>query len=608
MKKREWIIALAVLGAFLILRGSDLFGPFILPFETAFQEAIALHHLRNGIAADHFLPVIATIDGQNFYHTSHPPLLHIIYALMYKSVGVHEWVTRFFSLGLYFLSALTWRAMLGKNEAQGWFIFAAAFALPIPALLCTTTNYEMLSMFFISLIAWLVLSKEAGPAALASVLTIGMLADWPVYLAVPAIALMKWRDPRLRRLLLGLFAYEIVFFAALQAYCFSVTGEAAFFTHSPERANPAAIFALETWMMLGSHFAGVMGLPLVLVSAAALASWIVYAARRRESGPLPFFALFTLLLLGSAFRLVSLHFVYLLYFTPLLVMALHHALKRLTPAWPAMAAVIALCAGRDYIQFQHRNPANFGAADRLKSAGLKTAFASSAVGVWYFYDNIQTVHPVSIAGADWIKTHEPDLVQMDSASMEAHKSLAWQDYQTLFQFPGESVYIKRERARLLPRYLLTRRSDFIMTGPGRDCRAGTWIQTRPYYGANVTSCRVASYAVSEPPGPWWARLAARLDGAAQHLSVRPGIVHALPFARSDGIAFMAMAGYADNADGPRLLFARFMTDKETPPAQNLDLAGADNIILVTTAGPKNNASFDDAYWVEPILRMSGEAE
>ena len=43
MKKREVLIAFVVVASYLALRGPDLLGPFILPFETGFQESIALY-------------------------------------------------------------------------------------------------------------------------------------------------------------------------------------------------------------------------------------------------------------------------------------------------------------------------------------------------------------------------------------------------------------------------------------------------------------------------------------------------------------------------------------------------------------------------------------
>ena len=98
MRRYEWAVLLAALAAYLGLRGPDLMGPLILPFETGFQEAIALHHLDQGIATNRFLPVISRFDGRNYFHSAHPPLLHIIYASIYRVIGVRDWAARGMSL------------------------------------------------------------------------------------------------------------------------------------------------------------------------------------------------------------------------------------------------------------------------------------------------------------------------------------------------------------------------------------------------------------------------------------------------------------------------------------------------------------------------------
>jgi hypothetical protein len=621
MKRHEWLIALAVLAGYVAFRGTALFGPFILPFETAFQEAIALHHHNNGIAANRFIPVFATIDGQNFYHTSHPPLLHVVYAGLYKVFGVREWVTRLFSLGLFFLSALLWRALLGKDERLGWLVFPLAFALPIPFLLCTTTNYELLSIFFISLIAWLVLKRGAGLAALLPALTLGLLVDWPVYLAVPVLCVLKWRDRKMRSILIWLFAYEAVFFAGLQVYYFFMTGEAAFFSHQPSRANPLALFSLQTWGDLFSHFAGVMGRPLALVSAGGAGAWVISVIRSKSSGPAGFFALFLSLLIVAAPRLVSLHYVYLLYFTPFLVFALHHALSRVSTPRVALAAFLVLALSHDYILAQHRNPSYFGMADRLKSAGAKTAFSASAVGALYFYDGIETVHPVSIAGYDWLKTNRPDLIQTDARYGESRSfsdlflisdyfvfgTLSrFTDYKWIFSFTRESLLAKPEIASRLPEYIRDRNSTFVMAGPGRDCPGGAWIQTAPSYGHNISDCKIPLYGIRQPPGPGGAslKIMRALKDKVNKISVKPAIVHSIRAARSDGVTFLALAEYDNKRGGSerKLELARFVSGaREMIPSLDMELGGANRLVLVTTPGPKANAAFDDAYWLEPII-------
>jgi hypothetical protein len=613
MKKRDLIIALVVLAAFLALRGRDLMLPFILPFETAFQEAIALHHRVNGLAANHYLSVIATLDGHNFYHTAHPPLLQIIYARLYELVGVHEWVTRCYSLGLWFATALVWRAMLGRQTRDGWMVLPLAFALPIPFLLCTTTNYEPTSIFIVSLLAWLVLVKQARLILVFPVLAVGVLIDWPAYLAVPVLLWMKRRDRLQQPLLVGLLFIEAVAFTLIQAYSADVTGEWTLFAHAPQRANPLALLTPDLWRELFAHLRSLLGRPLLLAVMAILVAWVQSLGEPRDKAEADadpgrqgaaFFGLFALVLLLLAPRLVSRHEVYLLYFVPMIVFAAHQVLTRLagTGRWIALAAILLLCLSRDYILAQQRNPAYFGMADRLRNANVKTAFASAAIGDWYFYDRIETVHPVSAAAAKWLAESPPDLIHLDlrhpevgsfaSAASDAGK------YQDIFQLPGERVALRRELATGLPVYLPA--AGFVMAGPGRDCPAGLYIQLAPFYGVNVTGCRVSEYALHQPPGPAGSAATFSLAPAAT-LEVTPAIIHALPRAHSDGASFLALAA------GPgevRLAYARTLRDPEGPlPRAELSLRGADRLNLAVLPGPRLDPAFDDAYWLEPVVHF-----
>jgi len=613
MKKiLEILFAVAILAAFVAARGPALKAPFVLPFETAFQESIALHHRANGVKNNNYLPVAATIGGENFYHTAHPPLLHIIYDRIYHSpLKVREWKTRLYSLGLFFMSVALWRSMLGRTR-RAWIIYPIAFALPIPFLLSTTTNYEPLSIFFISLIGRLGLSRRPRLWLLVPAVAVGALVDWPVYLAVPALLVVMWRAPEARKRLLALLGLESVIFAALQWYQYSVAGEAAFFSHAPNRANPLALFDPGLWRELSSHFIEVMGGPLSLVAVAAVAVTAVSCVRgtgaevddHRSVHAERLLLLFPAILIIAAPRLVSRHYVYLLYLAPAVAVALRRAIVNTDFPVVALLALLTLCGARDYVINQARNPAYFGMADRIRSAEVKTAFASAAVGHWRYYNKIETVHPVSAKGADWIKTNRPDLIHLDLRHGEvAHlKDVAGDGYRMVFSIPGEAVYVREELASSIPEYLMVPSSTFILTGPGEVCKAGTWIQTRPYYGANVTSCKVPSYAIHEPPGPSGAALSVPIDKEFA-LNVKPAIVHALPTARSDGVTFVAMARYDSGKDGAAvaLLYSRFVAGPGPAEPSEINFKSADELILATTPGPRMNASFDDAYWLEPTV-------
>ncbi len=604
-----------VLAGFVAARGSALLGPFVLPLETAFQEAIALHHLENGFAANRFLPVMATIEGTEFFHTAHPPLLHVLYALLYKALGVHEWVTRGFSLLLYFSSVLLWRRMLGKDAAHAWMVFILAFALPLPFLLAVTTNYEPLSMFMVSLLGWLVLVRGARARVLAPVLSAGMLVDWPVYLGVPALLIVKWRDRPLRRRLAWLLAYEAVFLAALLSYQALVAGEAAVFSHAPERANPAALLDAGTWTELFSHMVELSGAPLLIVFAGAVAAWLAGTAFRRKAWrddreragreSISYFAVLGLVLFLAAPRLVSRHYVHLMYFVPLMVLCIHYAVSRMANPVIALLALVALSCPRDYVSAMQRNPAYYAMAMELdrKDAGIENAFVSSAVGTWRYYAGIECVHPVSKAALEWVMGHKPELLHLEWRHGEVMPFLALvhedrKDYNLVFSIPGEGVYARGDPS--------TGRCARVHV----PCAQGHWERPCSVFTASPERAggpgeRRYVYAIRHHPGSKGTALIKELSIKNGSISVRPAIIHPLPFTRSDGVTFQAMAVY-DKKKATRLLYTRFLQDRTGVPAAEAPLKQAREIKLMTQPGPRMDHSFDDAYWLRPCIRSAAE--
>jgi|GEM_PF-1706701 len=637
MKLRDWTIAFLLLAAFVLIRGEALLSAFVLPFETAFQEAIALHHLENGIIANRLLPVVAELSGEKFYHTAHPPLLHVLYALLYKVFGVHETVTRIFSLLLFFGSLLFWRSLAGEGARRGEAIIMLAFALPVSFLLCTTTNYEPLSIFTISLLAWLVLQRQVGVRLLLPVLAVGLLVDWPVYLAVPALLIVKWKETPMRRRLLFLFACEVVFFFLLQAYQYAIAGEAAVFSHAETRANPLGLFSAQLWSELGGHVTGVLGGPATLIVAVSFLWAIALVVRQKYSknGPdksdkkgwpskpvqeaFAFFLVFSVLLLFCAFQLVCRHYVYLLYFVPLCVFSIYIALASRGLQVTALVAVLLVFAGRDAIIAEERDPKYYGMATAELLPPVETAFSTSAVGAWKFYAGIETAHPLSEAMDSYILDHRPQLVHLDleSAEVSRYREIVEGqsgEYIELFTVPGERVYLRKDIYEKGP---LLADCDYLKAekGVGTNYREPVSVFVMPDKEGlcNDTARRGRpAYSLRQHPGPQGSLVSFALSDRYEYLSLQPAIIHSFPFAKSDGADFMALVSYnkekVDDAERMRLAYFRHLHCGEKrggPVTASLPKAPV-RLYLMTAPGPRLSGAFDDAYWLGPVISVSGD--
>jgi len=590
MTRSGKIIIIAALAVFLLLQSRRLALPWINEFEAAFQEMIAMHHLESGIKANHFLPVIAQIDGKKFYHTAHPPLLHIIYAVLYRIFGVHEWVTRSISITLLIAAIFLLSRLIEPRQRPAFFIIA--LFLPVSFRLGITTNYEPLTIFSVSLFVFAFerfrMSRKKNYCFFLLVSFILMLlSDWPAYLAIPALILINLRRADERKWLLILLAAEVAFLAAFLFYQKSIAGEIALFSHGLTRSNPLYIFQLATYQEMLEHLVWILGRPALILAAAALAK----LARDRKKLPIPdlyaFSALFLLLLWLTAANLASRHYVYLLYFFPLLAMALSYVATALKSRKLALALVLVSFLVPDYKGFTIRDARAFYLAAKVSKTGARTCFSSAALGTLFFYDKIETMVPVSEDASLSLDKIEFDLLVVDQKSAEVKKNkelierINSPGYRLVWAFPDLSVYLKKN-LKLQDRYLAGQ-LDYQKRGARwwEPTAEVVWFQEKPWYG------------IKQPPGP---QKISRLEfeSRSECLRLRPAIIRSALSGKSDGVGFTVIGSGPEQKN---LLYSRFLVSAAARETE-IPVGNLNRIALITDAGPKGNYSFDDAFWLD----------
>ena len=547
-----------------------------------------MHHLSSGVRANHFLPVIAEINGQKFYHTAHPPLLHIIYAGLYKIFGVHEWVTRAFSLALLIASIFLLGSMTGaRNRLLFWLI---ALFNPLSFRLGMTTNYELLTISSICLLIfsfeqWRKQGKAWTVPALGLAMALVLLSDWPAYLAAPALLLVNFRDKKSRLPLAAIFLLEAAFLALLLAYEKSVAGEIALFAHGQTRSNPYFIFQPSSYRELANHFSWVVGWPALILIAAALFKFLVKSVLEKPEPVHSFWLCFLVLLWLSAANLTSRHFVYLLYFFPASALLLSRALSSLKPKYLAAAVVLICFILPDYTGFKTRDARAYYLAQKLKDfPQARLAFSSAALGTLYFYDKIETVVPVSRESSETLGRIDFDLMLLDRESPEVSSFLSPPEragYRLEWSFPDMVVLLKNAESGPAEKYLAAK----ISQAAGNDWQSPTpevvWMQHKPWYG------------LKQPPGRnEISRLNFDADGSC--LSFKPAIHHAPVAGKGDGAGFEVMGR---NEAGNALLYSRFLK-KGAAMETEIKTGNLKSVSLITNAGPRGDFSFDDAYWLE----------
>ena len=110
--------------------------PYVLAFETGFQELIARRHYQLGLIHTGGLSTLNTIGPEVTLHPTHPPLLQWVLAFFYWVFGEREASARLVSLISQFLILLgLWRVTRWSMSVQGRFTVLLTAAM-MPLMLC----------------------------------------------------------------------------------------------------------------------------------------------------------------------------------------------------------------------------------------------------------------------------------------------------------------------------------------------------------------------------------------------------------------------------------------------------------------------------------------
>jgi len=597
MRFAKAALPLLAVAGFLAIRWPNLVAPLINLFDTGFQEAIALHHLHGQVFANRFLPVISEVDGVKIFHTAHPPLLHLLYAALYGIFGVHEWVSRLCSLMLYLAALwLAFRRLTGERRSATLFAALALF-LPLPFALALTTNYEPLSIFAVTLVAvaflrWQESHRPGRLLALLAATLLACLADWPAYLAAPVLLLLHWRRPAARKLLLGLIALEGAAFAAILFWQYTVAGEIVFFSHAATRNNPAVLFQAQAYRMLADHLLQLQGAAPLLLALV----WLLALLKERApwSPGLKFFFLFFPALFLAAPQLVVKHEVYLFYLVMPLVFLAHDALVRLSRPGLLLAIALAVSFPADFNHATSRNWRYYFLAQQVRKwPQIKLAFSTPALGMFRYYDGIETVFATSAAATRLLAERPFDLIALDLANPEVAPVILevseHQDHLRLrYVFNAEEYFIN---AAFLPR-------DFNLAVVKSWPNAVDWRSPQPEVLATGSGL---VYAIRQHPAGLTPMAFRFIQPLAFRLTFSPALMHPLPFrVKSDGAGFLITA---KSGGEEHLLFSRYLPDPTGRGAVLPEVSLAANLsslatlYLSTNPGPRNNFAFDDAAWL-----------
>lgn len=433
-RKREIIEFFIISAAVFIPRAWGITDPFIHLYDTAFQESLALSHLKYGLSVTKGIAGFGLYNGQFLFHAAHPPLLQLIYAGLYSIFGIHEWTSRAFCVFAAYGTALAlWSAIRKSGADRAAFFAAMLFALiTISVEIGRTTNYEPGALFFISmfLLGFSRREKGIGVALMIVSILIGGLFEWTFYLILPAAAaaiLVEEKNIRsIKHVILpGLIAAVVL--AAVFAWQNSASGSIPMFGHAATRSDPSALFHAEALIKYLSTLYRGIGIGWFLAIGGAFFYRQVYRSNPRLIGILLAYTSIPVLFFITAPQLALSHPLAGLYIVPAVAISSAIALERIDKkiSYPIAAAIFLFYGIGDAMLVQKRAPFLFDFADlaaqRIGAARNCKAFDSGAVGFLRYYHDIETFHAVGANEPpiiNFINDPEVCAVIVDSAHSE----------------------------------------------------------------------------------------------------------------------------------------------------------------------------------------------
>lgn len=623
LKKRGIILAIIVLGA-IAVRWSNLQEPYHVGVDSAFQEALALSHLEYGLLKTHFVSVVGFLQGRPIYHLSHPPLLQIIYALLYRLFGVQELLAR--ALSLLTLLGTVVLLYFSLTRVMDWAVagFAAVFLafMPLSVAYSQTTFFGPLALLFISLIYfayvyWVTTQRREFYLLMLIASVLGGLTEWSVYLMIPFIVLAHLlsgpgsRGKRFKQMLpLCLTAFLTI--SLLLLYQYWLSGGIPLLTHSLRRSDLHYLVCGELYRRLFSHLIKLSPIcgALSLVGLGIFVSSKL--SRRGLSFSLLGFLGLPLLYLILAPQLIYLHLFELYYFVPFLAIFSALALRRLPTRASAVILVgfLLLANVTNYRLNNTRNPFYYRLARLVQgvSGPGDLLFSTAAVGHFRFYNRMPTYWPLgeNEPEPEWfLESGTASFALIDKINPDVRglgerltRAAGENGYRLLYSFPGVDLYTNKEGLPIGYSFVThLPEAEFLPNGitlppwaypEAQLIEIGGEVGYSLYQHPTGKASRLI-YPESRLLPDSWLLFSIGLDPQV----CTPG--------KGDGVSFEITAG-------ERMLFSRYIDPKNNPGerkwhrfALNLSRWSGEEVSFSFTTIPGKENSYDSAYWGDPRI-------
>jgi len=277
MKYQHEIILFFILICAIVVWSYEITLPYVKMWEGGYQDIIAKNHVKYGFENTRFLITLSNVNDHFFYRFNHPPLFQVFVALSFMAFGVHEWSARivpilFSVLGVilvYFITSKTYNKRVGVISS-----ILVAF-IPISSYFGRMVNYESCVLFFGLLTVYLYSRMNKNPSKLNEIffifiVVLGTLSDWPYLILLGLLTLYSLffdgNNNNKKNCSIAFFISMMVL-AAYFLINIEVNGSIELFGRLSVRSGMKSyISTFEFYEMMGSKFVKYFTTPLIIAS------------------------------------------------------------------------------------------------------------------------------------------------------------------------------------------------------------------------------------------------------------------------------------------------------------------------------------------------------
>lgn len=637
VKYQHEIILFFILVGAIAVWSYEITLPYVKMWEGGYQEIIARNHIQYGFENTRFLLAMSNVNDHFIYRFNHPPLFQVYVALSFMTFGIHEWSARIvpilFSVAgvilVYVIASKIYSKRIGVVSS-----ILAAF-IPIASYFGRNVNFESCVLFFGLLTVYLYIRINESPSKLNKLIFIfivihGVLSDWPYMILLGVVIVYSlFFDDRInnKKNCLVAFFISMMILGVYFLINIEVNGAIELFGRISQRSEMGNyLLNLKFYDAMGQRVVKFITIPIAIASIMGITSSISERFddnlhKRYEHGYLYIFLLWGLLYVILLPQSAFVHDSALYYMIPgvaisaaLFIDAIYDIqLKNIPIGKYVMVFLIlimvvpALNQTYEFHQGKSFNSYNVGLFIKNNTSPNDLVAVDSTI-IAYYSDRQFVGVPAAPQSATIINQTRPKIVEFRDSGDEKFKDeytsyLLSSNYKLIYQDFGWQVWKLDEND--IDEYIYYDFVDLFDSAEisykfADESYEQKYIKRLYYRIDDRTLSSIFQHPMTNEP--MFIRYKIKIpDNSSLNFSI------AHPINRGDGVVFEI---YLNDSMDNNKIFSEYVGGNNNSPDNlwndfeiPLDGYSGKNVTIsfATSPGPRNDTSYDGAYWGNPKI-------